>query len=280
MSDTSHATRSAQTPPAGVRRLSADFWTAIKPRVLFEQMLDEENRGFVQMTLRVLSPDPAWKDQILAQVAASRPELRTVLAWLAREMQPRTYLEIGVRRGFSMAVVAARCPDVEIFGFDRWVRDYAGVENPGPRFVREELRRVGHRGKLHLISGNSHRTVPAFFRDGHVPITDRVRAGMALRRRPAAFELITIDGDHSLLGAYQDLVETMPHCAVGGLVVFDDIAPDRTLSAALVAERGRDPHGWQDLGGVWRAAQVRFRNFRFVEYTDHSPGFGVAVRLG
>ncbi len=279
MSGTLRATRPAQSAPAGVRRLSVQFWRSVEPRVLFQQMLDEENRRFVQMTMTALSPDPVWKDQILAQVAASRLELRTALAWLARETRPRTYLEIGVRRGFSMAVVAGRCPNVEIFGFDLWIRNYAGAENAGPRFVREELRQIGHRGPLHLISGDSHRMVPAFFGEASAPITDRIRIGKASRRRPAAFDLMTIDGDHSLLGAYQDLSDTLPRCAIGGVVVFDDIAPGGVPAAGLEAERGRDPHGWQDLRGVWRAAQVRFPNFCFFEYIDNPPGFGVAVRL-
>ncbi len=242
-------------------------------------MLDQENQSFVQATLTALSPDSVWRDKILAQVVVARLELRTVLAWLAREMQPQAYLEIGVRRGFSMAMVAARCPDVDIFGFDLWIRDYAGVENPGPRFVRKELRRVGHRGRLHLISGDSHHTVSAFFRYGGASIIDRIRIGIASRRRPAVFDLMTIDGDHSLLGASQDLMDTMPHCPVSGVVVFDDIAPDRAPPAALEAERGWDPHGWQDLRGVWKAAQERFPNFRFFEYIDHPPGVGMAVRL-
>lgn len=264
-----------------VLRLSPQFWRSVDPRALFQQMLDNENRHFVQMTLQSLSPDPVWKDQILAQVVSSRPELRSVLAWLAREMQPRTYLEIGVRRGFSMAMVAARCPTADIFGFDLWVRGYAGVENPGPRFVRTELRRVGHRGGLYLMGGNSHRTLPAFFGHDPAPLADRIRIGMTVRHRPATFDLMTVDGDHSLRGAYRDLMDAMPHCAIGGVVVFDDIAPDadRVPAAALEAERGPDPHGWHDLRGVWTAIQSRFPGFRFFDYVEAPPGVGLAVRL-
>lgn len=270
-----------QTGTAAVPRLSTQFWKSVDACTLFQQMLDNENRRFAQTTLQSLSPDPVWKDQIVAQVASWRPELRSVLAWLAREMQPRTYLEIGVRRGFSMAMVAARCPTVEIVGFDLWIRQYAGVENPGPRFVRTELRRVGHRGGLHFIGGDSHRTLPAFFGRGSAPLADRLRIGVIVRHRLTAFDLMTIDGDHSLRGAYRDLMDAMPHCAIGGVVVFDDIAPDpdRVPAAALEAERGTDPQGWHDLHGVWTAIQSQFPSFRFFDYVEAPPGVGLAVRL-
>lgn len=248
---------------------------------IFEAMAGLDNRRFVQAVLQQLTRDPKWTDEIVSLVAAGAVELRGALAWLARVLQPRTYLEIGVRRGLSMAMVAARCPDVEIYGFDRWVPGYAGVANPGPAFVRRELRRVGYRGGVHFISGDTHRTLGAFF--GHPESLRSQRARMRWRcpRRPAAFDLMTVDGDHSLLGAYQDLLEVMPHCRVGGVVVFDDLAPDlsRIGREALAAERGPDPHGWEDLLGVWRAVQQRFPHFRFLEYTRHPPGIGVAIRV-
>lgn len=257
------------------------FWESVDPAELFRAMAADENRAFVQRTLKTLTYDPVWTDRILEQVGSGSVELRCVLSWLAQEMRPRAYLEVGVRRGFSMAIVAARCPDVEMYGFDAWVRQYAGVKNPGPRFVRRELARIGHRGKLYLVGGNSHRTLPAFFKHPSAPLLDRLRIGIRRMPGPTAFDLITIDGDHSLLGAYQDLVDTMPQCVVGGIMVFDDIAAHLGSAApsALAAERGLDPYGWGNLLGVWRAVQDRFRQFRYFEYLAHPPGVGVAIRL-
>lgn len=257
------------------------FWESVDPADLFRAVAADENRAFVERTLKALTHDPVWTEGILEQVGSGRIELRGVLSWVAREMRPRTYLEVGVRRGFSMAMVAAHCPDADLYAFDAWVHQYAGAENPGPQFVRRELARIGYRGKLYLVGGNSHRTLPAFFRLPNAPLLDRVKNAIRRVPRPAAFDLITIDGDHSLLGAYQDLVDTMPHCMVGGIVIFDDIAadPGGAPSAALAAERGKDPHGWDDLLGVWRAVQDRFRQFRFFEYVAHPPGVGLAVRL-
>jgi predicted O-methyltransferase YrrM len=173
-------------------------------------------------------------------------DIVTVLQAAARLLRPERYLEIGVRRGRSMAIVAAACPGCEIIGFDLWVPDYAGMPNPGPAFVRGELARVGHAGSLELIGGNSHDTVPQY-----------------LREHPDAFfDLITVDGDHSRQGAAQDLRDVLPRLKVGGVLVFDDIA-----HPAL-------PH----LDRVWRRVVVADQRFSTWEFSELGYGVALAVR--
>lgn len=82
-------------------------------------------------------------------------DINTVLMGLARRLSAENYLEIGVRRGRSMAMVASQVPDCRIVGFDMWVGDYAGMENPGPAHVRDELKRVGYAGSLEFVDGDS-----------------------------------------------------------------------------------------------------------------------------
>lgn len=250
-------------------------------RGVFGAVSDEANRRFVVGVMRRLTRDPMWTDHIIDRVETGHLETRCFVAWAAQLLAPRAYLEVGVRRGFSMAMVAARSPAAEIYGFDAWVDRYGGVENPGPRFVQQELGRLGYRKKAHFITGDSHKTLPAFFLDARAPLPARIVSRLRFPRRPQAFELITIDGDHSLLGAYRDLLDTMPRCAVGGIVLFDDIAPDLSSvdTTALEGERGPDPHGWKDLLGVWRAVRQQFPNFRYFEYTSNPPGVGVGIRL-
>ncbi len=257
------------------------FWKSVSPEDLFEAVASVENRTFVQGVLRALAPDPVWIDYILAHVASNQIEIRCFACWLAQELKPRTYLEVGVRRGFSMAMVAARCPEVEVYGFDSWVPGYGGVENPGPAFVQAEMRKIGYTRSIHFVEGNSHRTLPAFFGHAHASLAERLRLGWRFRQRPQTFDMLTVDGDHSLVGAYQDLLDTMPHCSVGGVVLFDDITPDLSMldPAAVQAERRYDPYGWGDLRGVWRAVQLKFQNFRFFECVRNPPGVGLAVRL-
>ena len=156
-------------------------------------------------------------------------DLCCALAAYAELYTPATYLEIGVRRGRSAAVVAAVCPDVELHLFDMWYPNYANVPNPGPEFVRAQLHRVGHRGAVHVHSGRSQETVPNLF---------------AGRERPNSLNLVTVDGDHRDAGALADLENVVSHIGPGGMMAFDDIAhPDfptlhRTWQAFLCAHPG------------------------------------------
>ena len=132
----------------------------------------------------------------------------TSLLYATAELgQPENYLEIGVRRGRSSCMVAAASPQTTIYGFDLWQENYASNENPGPDFVLSELQRVGHTGHTEFISGDSHKTAPDF-----------------LSANPElSFDLITVDGDHSLEGARNDLNNVVSRLRVGGVIVFDDI---------------------------------------------------------
>ncbi len=172
-------------------------------------------------------------------------DLLTFLAAAAEILQPRNFLEIGVRRGRSAAIVAAGCPTCDIYGFDMWMVDYAGMPNPGPQFVVEELQRIGHRGTIELVSGDSHTTVPAFF----------------AANPEAKFDLINVDGDHSRAGALADLECILPYVSLGGMVLLDDITHPQ--------------HRY--LEDVWD--QVVGSNPDFVSYKYRELGYGVAVGI-
>lgn len=177
-------------------------------------------------------------------------DIMTTLHAAASLIRPRRYLEIGVRRGRSMAMVAAVVPDVEAVGFDLWVEGYAGMENPGADFVRAEIARVSAKAELRLIDGNSHETVPRFFAE--LP--------------EATFDLITVDGDHSDAGALQDLRDVLPRLSLGGAVVFDDIAHPAhpgllaVWRKAVREDGGLEPYEFTELGyGVAFAVRTRTR---------------------
>lgn len=172
-------------------------------------------------------------------------DIVTVLLAAAQLVRPQHYLEIGARRGRSMAMVAATCPECEIVGFDLWLPDYAGMPNPGPDFVRAEMKKLGHTGRLELISGNSHETLPRYFSE----------------HPDTFFDLITVDGDHSEKGAQRDLHDVLPRLKVGGVIVLDDIC--------------HPAHPY--LGNVWQrvvAADPRFAAWQFTEL-----GYGVALAV-
>ncbi|MGE3274101.1 MAG: class I SAM-dependent methyltransferase [Vicinamibacterales bacterium] len=135
-------------------------------------------------------------------------DINTVLLGLGAALKPETYLEIGVRRGRSLAMLSSVAPDCRFLGFDLWIADYAGMPNPGPGFVEQEVRRLGHRGPIEFVTGPSAETVPAYF-EAH----------------PDCFpDIVTVDGDHTAEGARLDLLSVMPRVRVGGALVFDDIS--------------------------------------------------------
>lgn len=158
-------------------------------------------------------------------------DLLTVLWAAASINQPESYLEIGLRTGRSAAVVGATAPKCDIYGFDLWPSDYAGTSNPGPDFVRSELKAVGHAGNVTLIAGDSRKTLPAF-----------------LRQHPDLyFDLIAIDGDKSIPGAASDFANALPRLKVGGVVAYDDIcmAPHLTRLWETVIKRDTRYVSWE-----------------------------------
>lgn len=173
-------------------------------------------------------------------------DMVNVLYAASKTIQPRNYLEIGVRRGRSVCVVVRACPSVNITAFDMWIQGYAGMDNPGPEFVRAELSKHGHTGNISFIDGDSHQTIPFYFK----------------QYPEATFDLITVDGDHSEAGAFDDLKNVIPHLSVGGILVFDDIA--------------HPSHPY--LLNVWRKAVLTFPYLTSFEYTEMGYGVAFAIR--
>jgi len=173
-------------------------------------------------------------------------DIVTVLLGLADALAPSRYLEIGVRRGRSACAVASRAPDVAMALFDMWMPGYAGMENPGPELVKAELARAGHRGLVEFIDGDSHQTLPAYFAE----------------RPDAAFDIITVDGDHTDEGAAQDLADVLPRLKIGGAVVFDDVCHP--------AHPG--------LRDVWNDLVANDRRFSAWTYDEVGFGVGFAIR--
>ena len=223
------------------------------PATLAAAAMSKEAANFVVELCRKLTPSEHLAGQI-AYYEWCRDkfgdywryaDLPTALYAAAILLQPSSYLEIGVRMGRSSAVVGALRPDCAIYGFDLWIPDYAGIPNPGPEFAREELRRTGHKGEVTFTAGDSKRTVPAF-----------------LGKHPDLFfDLITVDGDHSVTGAAIDLANTLARLKVGGVLAFDDIARAPALQR------------------VWRDLVQRDERFVTWEFTDSGFGIALAVRV-
>lgn len=220
--------------------------------------------GSVQVKRRVLSiierltPDHWLKvniESLRTAIAAGDGwfDATTALNWIAGALEPATYIEVGVRRGRSLAQVLKESPGTHAYGFDLWIPDYGSipeqgilVENPGAGFVADELRRLGLPMARALVQGSSRHTLSAFFTDP---------------TNPQEIDLIHIDGDHTEEGARSDLEVAFERVAPGGAVIFDDL------------EHPSHP----GLRGVWESFKAERSGWLFVEDTRRA-GTAVAFR--
>lgn len=278
-----------RTPP----RTAAECFVEERLAAIRGLLGDPEVLEATAATLEALAPDEVHKPGVLAWLREGiarndrRYEIRSALRALARALRPASYLEIGTRRGWSLAQVAAEVPDVQAWAVDLWIPGYAGVENPGPEFVHGEIGRAvpGFAGRITYIDGNSHDVLPAFLRGADLlPACDE---GLALARasesRPHRFDLVTVDGDHTALGAWWDLMDVMPWVALGGAVVFDDLVDTSDEAGGgrpnCRVPRPPPPEGLRpSLLDVWRRLPDRFPGFRYLENLEARPPIGIAVR--
>ncbi len=164
--------------------------------------------------------------------------------------KPRRYLEIGTRRGHSLAAVCSasladgNC-DLEVVCCDRWIENYAGTANPGPDFVAEQMSRLGYTKCIRFLSGSSHELIPEF-----------------LGESCGDFDLITVDGDHSRDGAAADLANVVGRLCIGGMLAFDDINhPQHTY-----------------LHEVWKQATAHRPNLETYANPRNGTGIAAAIR--
>jgi len=177
----------------------------------------------------------------------------SLLNWYAQVLKPNTYLEVGVRRGRSMAQMLVESPETNAYGFDLWIPDYGSVpekgiftENLGPEFVKGELTNLGVKKLPMLTKGYSHETLPEFW---------------AHQDSPQLIDLIYIDGDHTYEGAKRDLDLGFAHLAPGGALVFDDIT--------------HPAH--PELKALWDEYKLHFPDFMFIEH-EHGTGTAIAFK--
>lgn len=199
-------------------------------------------------------------------------DVRVSVRAAAVAMRPASYLEIGVRRGWSLGQVFDVCPGVHAFACDVWVPDYAGAQGD-PDYVLGKVGGItagGQTQQVTFLNGNSHELLPDFF------------AGRLQAQMPAAgFDLVTVDGDHTLLGAWWDLLDVFPNVSVGGAVIFDDLdnAGDPARADMTSAHDRPDLPPCESLLDVWLALQGRYPNFVFLS-PSHSPfATGIAFRV-
>ena len=140
-----------------------------------------------------------------------------LLRGLHEVLEPRTYFEIGVREGLSLALSRARS-----VGVDPFFR------------ITKEIR-----CDVHLVSTTS----DEFFAREHP---------FAHFDEPTV-DLTFIDGMHLSEFVLRDFINTERFCTAGSVVVFDDVLP-RSVEEAGRGREGRARHGaW--AGDVFKALE-------------------------
>ena len=168
-----------------------------------------------------------------------------VLHWLAHLLNPKSYLEVGIREGASVSCVlakeheitgfvakcledgrtfvtpsivkrihecfTARDSNMQIHLFDNW--SYKGGEGGHSRIV-QLLKKGFNHTNYHIYDGDSKETLPKFFNE-----TPR-------KRFPGDYvcgdkiDLVYVDGDHTREGAWNDLNAVCGHFKT---LVFHDL---------------------------------------------------------
>lgn len=140
----------------------------------------------------------------LARLRWTGPDYRFWLAWFHARLQPRTYLEIGVEKGDSLALAL---PQTHVIGVD-----------PAP--AGSALDRCQGHARLYPM------TSEAFF--AAIPAD----SGLA----PGGVNLAFIDGDHHFEAVLQDFISAERHAAPGAVLLLHDTLP---LSASTATARQR-----------------------------------------
>lgn len=200
------------TPTTPVLRKKAAY-EEISPEKVLSILGSPAVQAGVLEAWRFVETDVPIQEQIAGlrkHIADNQPfwNLYVGLAYTAQVLQPRTYLEIGVRTGCSMVQVLAHSCLQGVVGVDLWTGNYADLPNTlayAKKQIENFCRKTGRTVPVHLMQGDSHQILKQ------------------LIQAQCRFDLITVDGDHFEKGAWEDLIDARALLADRGAIVFDDI---------------------------------------------------------
>lgn len=173
---------------------------------------------------------------------------RHKLAHEAIVSQNLRYLEVGVRRGHSLALATLGAGDRLDYalGIDVWMEGYGDEPQHGADGVMRSLAGLGVVTEhIELMTASSHDVLPQLASQGEL------------------FNLILIDGDHEPPGAERDVVDAWKLLAPDGLMLFDDADAE--------------------LGAVWRTFVDERRTqlaYSALHPSEIGASWGVARRNG
>lgn len=105
-------------------------------------------------------------------------------------LHARSYLEIGVQEGNSVAEVVRRNRRIDVTLCDTWGAEHGGTRRGSHEHVDRRLSELKHHGSRRYLDGRSEDQLPLLVGQ--------------------TFDVVHVDGDHSLDGALTDLRLTWP----------------------------------------------------------------------
>lgn len=159
-----------------------------------------------------------------ADAAAHQMQLQFIAAH-CRQHSPNSYLEIGTREGDSLRAVLDNSPTLSrVVCADTWGGEYGGTGRGSHSHIDEIVSQYGNVVSFRCLDGDSKVTIPQ--------VSDE------------RFDLILVDGDHSVDGARADLINVSSLVSPGGFVLLHDICHPAHLYLgelfALWADESRD----------------------------------------
>lgn len=149
--------------------------------------------------------------------------------------------EIGFNAGHSAQIFFENCPNSQVLSFDLNHYHYTKI---GVEFMQRK-----YKDNFKFVEGNSQDTVPNY----------------TLNHPHDKYDLLYIDGDHSYLGFYTDLVNCQKLATKDTIVWVDDCVDDVQQALNLCVEQGlmsitKYNSDWTDSCGarVWAEARYLF----------------------
>lgn len=119
---------------------------------------------------------------------------------IAKNLNPKTILEIGVRAGYSAISFLSAAPEAQYIGLDAENGTHGNQGGPWCWWAKQILSPF----------------------DFEIIIQDTQKITSDYISNLGNFDLIHIDGDHSYKGAYHDITICLPSLSNNGIMLIDD----------------------------------------------------------
>ena len=155
-----------------------------------------------------------------------------------------SFFEVGTMEGKSLKKVVENSTNLKKIGScDMWQDEYGGTARGNHDHIVKMMKDLEYEGEIEFFDGDSHKILP------EIKEKDEYKE---------QYDLVFVDGDHSLWGNRQDLIDCWPLVKPGGFIIFDDITHPKHLYLEEVFDiwvkdnidnisahaKYRDHHGW------------------------------------